>query len=63
MFSALPRTELACGATMLSCRDQIEVIGTGAALFSSRLRSVSHGLPGRICARHVPGKLHASMLP
>jgi len=49
--------------TMLSCRDQIEVIGTGAALFSSRLRSVNHALPGRICARHVPGKLHASMLP
>jgi len=46
-FSAHASTELACGATMLSCRDQIDVIGAGAAALSLLFRSTSHGLPGR----------------
>ena len=39
------------------------LIGIGAAPFSSRLRSASHALPGRIWARQQPGKVYASTLP
>src|SRR6478672_480465 len=53
---------LVCGTTRLSWRDQIETIGTGETLLSSRLSLASHALPGRICARQWPKYIHASTL-